>query len=202
MENLRAFPNMQLNLNYNNITKVNLGDLGNIEGDTITSISLYHNSIKCDCGIYDFLQFLKGEKYEKAKEMITISTKNLTCASPPELNQLEIKSLLFQNISCLRQKISNDNKRNPERCSYRWRPYDRSVVIDCSYRNLKSFPKIHLAEMLAFDFNQTEMNLEGNDLTEGIDSSLTDYDNITRLFLSYNKIETISWLPPKLKVLK
>jgi hypothetical protein len=49
-------------------------------------------------------------------------------------------------------------------------------------------------------FNQTEVHLQNNSLMVGPNISLSGYDNVTKMFLSHNKIKTITWLPSQINV--
>lgn len=159
-----------------------------------SEISLNGNPLNCDCHNFDLIKYVRDELRPEIKVTFDLQMKDLTCSSPPELQNMSIETLPPQLLICPVKKGC------PEECDCSQRPFDESIIIDCSQKNLTDYPHIDFNEVTSFPLSQTEMHLEGNFLNVGPNKSLTGYDNITRLYLSFNEIESISWLPPRLKV--
>jgi protein toll len=202
-----------VNLEHNNITVVDFslveyiassGDMKDAFSNsdpTFTTVFLANNPLDCNCINYDLLRYTRDAMLPEVKVMFDIKTENLTCASPPELEGFLLQTLKPKLLTCPLNKIITRDTGCPYNCSCSWRPFDTTVVVDCSNMNLTEFPEIVLDQMKPIRFNQTEVHLEENNLIVGPGSNLTGYDNVTRLYLSYNNIETITWLPPQLEVL-
>jgi protein toll len=159
-------------------------------------IFLKHNPIQCDCNIYNLVKYFSYELESFPFE------EKLKCRGPPKLKNKLIKDLSPSLLTCSLEEIAARYTGCPQKCLCSWRPLDTSVVVDCSNKNFSVFPEILLTGLDGVRFNQTEIHLENNSLITGPDWSLKGYDNVTSLFLSHNKITSLSWLPPKLEVLR
>lgn len=199
---------LNVNLENNNITTVdfslvnvitsNVKDAFSANDQSYSVIYLANNPLNCNCYNYDLVRYFQNDLKPQVKVMFEIRTENLTCANPPELKEAVVETLPQELLICDFDEINEENV-CPKDCSCSWRPYDDSIIVDCSRRNFTELPEIDLKQ-ISVKFNQTEMHLEGNYLKYGPDYNTTGYDNVTKLYMSYNRIEEIFWLPPKLEV--
>ncbi|XP_044258938.1 protein toll-like isoform X1 [Tribolium madens] len=189
LENLQ---NVSIRLDYNNITVVDLKD---IKVNTTLKISFNENPIICNCRNYNLLNHLKNQ----SKSNLTITAKNVTCFGSQEVKKT-FENLELSSLVCSLEEISKNFTECPKNCSCIWRPFDNSVVINCSNKSLAEYPQIDLTQFKNFNYSEIELHLENNELETGPMNHFS-YVNITKLFLSNNKIKTINWVPPRLKSL-
>ncbi|EEZ99323.1 toll-like protein [Tribolium castaneum] len=159
-------------------------------------IDLNENPLNCDCHNFDLVRYVTNELRPEIKVMFDLKMDNLKCANPPPLEDFPVESLVPKLLICPVEDGC------PERCLCSQRPFDRTIIINCADKNLTQYPQLNLSDFTNIDFVQTEVHLEGNSLNTGPGKNLTGYGNVTELSLSSNKIETISWVPPNIKVLK
>ncbi|XP_074030548.1 protein toll [Leptinotarsa decemlineata] len=117
--------------------------------------------------------------------------KNNECTSPRYLKGKKLSDLQLELIKCpypMKCKSSSD-------CECFYRPFNDTVEVDCSYRNLTKFPRIEV------EGERVALNLVGNAISESPYSSL-GYENVTSLLLSNNKISRVTWLPPRIEIIK
>nr|XP_023015590.1 protein toll [Leptinotarsa decemlineata]XP_023015591.1 protein toll [Leptinotarsa decemlineata]XP_023015592.1 protein toll [Leptinotarsa decemlineata] len=194
---------LEVDLSSNKISTVNFKNSEHLAPDTVkeydamnsieypTTVLLSNNSLICDCRIYDLVQYLEDTFNPAVKAMVDLRIGDNNCAEPDLFQHIKIEDLRPKDISCkypLKCETSSH-------CQCLYRPFDKSVVVDCSYRNLTECPRIDV------DFSRVEMNLVGNMILYGPNASL-GYDNVTNIFLSNNRIEQIKWVPPEIEVLK
>ncbi|XP_063909619.1 protein toll-like [Zophobas morio] len=200
-------PKLSINLENNKITSVdfkhldvmteNVKDAYSAREQSQTVIFLGNNPVDCDCYNLNLVKYFQDDLDPKIKVMFDIRTENY-CANPPELQDVPIKMVPQSLLLCSFEKIDEEDF-CPDNCSCSWRPFDTSLILDCSNKKMAQFPQIESLQMVKLQFNQTEVHLEGNELS-GLDANLTGYENVTRLYLSDNKIEKVEWLPSQLKV--
>ncbi|XP_074036226.1 protein toll isoform X1 [Leptinotarsa decemlineata] len=198
-----ASKNVKVDLSNNKISVVEFKDWEHLAIETfknqhvkknvvpLTTILLYNNPLSCDCRNYDLVRYFKDMLNPAVKAVVDLRIVDSNCAAPDSLQHMKIEDLQPQYISC--PYLSKCETSSQCQCFYR--PFYKSVSIDCSYRNLTECPRIDV------NFRRVEMNLVGNIIRYGPNSSL-GYDNVTNLFLSNNTIEQFEWVPPKIKILK
>ncbi|XP_076250315.1 uncharacterized protein LOC143190105 [Rhynchophorus ferrugineus] len=152
----------------------------------VTIMDISDNPISCDCSSYHLIAYNNLE-YPEINEFLNIKQDNLYCTNKPGVLTTQLKT---SDIYC----PSKTNCSSQCTCSYR--PYDKAAVVDCSYRNITSYPDLVLDGFLN-RYNQTVLNLTGNNLKLG-PSEKKHYQNITFLDLSNNQITKLSWIPPNI----
>lgn len=177
-----GFQPIQLDLAYNTIETVDLINLQYI-GKREIFIDLNFNPVSCNCSNFDFFQFIKTDN--RLRKLRFGNTENINCVS---LDLDEVKCAIPKGYGCPNECVS---------CS--WIPFYKSVVFNCSNKNLIHYPVINTTS-INYPFNSTIVHLENNSLTEG-PINTQGYFNITEIYLSNNQITNINWLPIKLKVL-
>ncbi|KAK9885003.1 hypothetical protein WA026_009232 [Henosepilachna vigintioctopunctata] len=93
---------------------------------------------------------------------------------------------------------SEETCTSSKECFCFWRSYDKTIIVNCARKNLTVAPQLNVSVNL--DYNKTEVHLEGNYLEEAPSYKL-GYENVTKLYLSNNRLNDITWIPPKLAVL-
>ncbi|KAJ8934355.1 hypothetical protein NQ314_013396 [Rhamnusium bicolor] len=161
--------------------------------DSSTVLYMSQNPISCDCFNFDLIQYVNDKLDPVIKTLVDIRLGNLHCSTPEAFDQILVRDLKPRHITC-----PLENMGCPKQCGCDFRPYDNCAVVDCSYRNLTNAPVIN---MTINNVKQVEVNLEGNELENAPYTGL-GYDNVTNLFLSNNHIKKLSWIPPKIKVLR
>ncbi|KAG8036526.1 hypothetical protein G9C98_003848 [Cotesia typhae] len=149
-------------------------------------INIGNNPLKCDCQIYDFLQYFEGElSYQRQR--FNLKVDDLKCDSPKKMKGLAIKNFKSKNFTCVyRDSEVNDDKSCPNKCECTTRPSDKAFLMNCSYRELREPPQ---------SFNNpghnVEMDLSGNFLKTMPSLNQKGYENITILRLNNNNISSI-----------
>ncbi|CAH1114176.1 unnamed protein product [Psylliodes chrysocephalus] len=146
-------------------------------------VDLQNNPLVCDCTNYDLVQYCQQMK-PKVTAQIYLQVGGTRCTQPEIFQDIQIQQLKPENVSC-----EKPVKGCPKECKSFWRPFKSFLVFDCSNRNLTSFPKIPVN-----DHENVELNLIGNDIRGGLNSSL-GYQNVKNLFLSNNKLQELKWIP-------
>lgn len=185
---IENWQNLSLNLNYNQISRLHLNDTHlkyNLK------ISLNENPIVCDCFNYNLLKYFKNN----TKYNLKIHLGNVSCSDPQKFKNMIFQNLDLFDLTCPLREVLKV-------CDSVWRPFDKTIFIDCSNNSLTKFPQINFSNFKSVDYTEIKINLERNELKTGPESYFVNYTNITALNLSYNKIARISWLPPNLKVRK
>lgn len=181
------------------MTTVSFQDVGSILGASTTIISLQNNPVHCDCNNYDLLKYFRDEMAPEVKQLFDVRAEGVVCGAPVALKGASMAALPLSSLNCSLDMLLGESTGCPEECSCVWQPFDSSVVVDCSNKNLTELPDIMTTWWTSLDFSQIELRLQNNSLGPEID--FTGYDNVTRLFLSHNKLKAIYWLPPKLEVI-
>lgn len=169
------------------IVKWNLEENQSPLGQAVIDVN--DNPISCDCANYELIKYNNLE-YPNLTQAIDIKQENLYC---PNSHSLKIEDIKPWNIYCSTDSCSDI-------CSCSYQPYYKAVMVDCSYRNLTQYPDFNLNLITSDTYQQTVLNLTGNQLTAGPRDDV-NYQNVTRLDLSRNRINNISWIPPKIKEL-
>ncbi|KAL3286152.1 hypothetical protein HHI36_000664 [Cryptolaemus montrouzieri] len=167
--------------------------------DEDSLILISNNPLNCDCYAESFLDLITN-KMAPARDLgIFFKYEELSCRSPPDLNRIKFSEVSPMTLLCpLEEVISVPSCTSSHECQCSWRPYDKTAIVDCANKNLTIVPELLLPESLGF--NQTEVHLENNNLKKA-PFRQNGYNNVTRLYLSGNKIDTFAWIPPKVEVI-
>lgn len=187
--NLISSPNVaEVYLQNNEIVNINAKHYGvfhnNLADSRDHKLFLSNNPIRCDCEIYDFVNYVQDIKITSWRIM-----EDITCDGPFDYQHVSLKSLDSRELTCPMEVC-------PEECVCRRRPYDKNYLVDCSYKNMTRVPVISINDQT---LERIEVNLNGN-LLEDSPSMLEGYKNVTRLYLSGNNIKQLKWIPPKIEV--
>ncbi|XP_053979405.1 protein toll-like [Hylaeus volcanicus] len=192
--------NIKVDLTHNNIRHINLKDAETIAGyqssqrDVI--ILIEDNPIVCDCDLYDFLRYLNGEMHPNVQNYFHIIPGDLKCKSPEWIESITMTDLKLQSFKC--QVVEPC----PKHCTCWKKPYDKTFLIDCSYKNLTSVPR----NIRTLPSYQVELNMTGNKLNKMLpltDIGLTNV-SVSKLLLSNTGISniTLDELPSSIEVLE
>ncbi|KAF2878694.1 hypothetical protein ILUMI_27473 [Ignelater luminosus] len=192
-----------IDLTYNQITTINftnaIQENEDFTKDGRINVDLEGNPIKCNCHIYDFINFMDHIKSGGIKSIINIDINGVKCASPNKYSELPITNLELDMLTCSSEEFGISLE-VPDNCaSYEFRPWDKSLIVDCKDSNLTKAPELILPDSDKYD--QIEVHLEGNQLTTGPIEGM-GYENVTRLYLFSNNINEISWVPQNIKILE
>ncbi|KAK9882856.1 hypothetical protein WA026_023552 [Henosepilachna vigintioctopunctata] len=190
-----------LSLENNNITKININYS---ELDSSTSLFEYKimvivskNPINCDCESLDLV--LESRKAQDLKKPVIFDYRNVFCSDPPNLTNIPVTKVDVNKLICpLESKCTSQIE-----CDCYYKTVTRTIIIDCSLRNLSYFPQLILNDVFEqFDlkFDKIELHMEDNKLEKGptLDGN---YWNVTGLYLQRNIINYMSWLPPNIEIL-
>ncbi|XP_066139734.1 protein toll-like [Euwallacea fornicatus] len=197
-----------LDLSYNNITYVQLEKEKFPNQSIYIEVDLSHNNI------IDF-NTTKDPGNKSWKIMLDLSYNRLQCnclhyqieqASP--LQPLTAIIQITSGEDLCYTRYPHDNcpfihiPRCPNECSCYYTRSDNAINVNCSHRNLTVFPKITGLSADRYEHNQTIIMLHGNMLNTQEQIRVKDYTNVSRLDLSGNYIEELTWLPQNFSVLK
>ncbi|XP_066246801.1 protein toll-like [Euwallacea similis] len=180
------FPNqsihIEVDLSHNNIMSFNTTkDLGNKSWKIMLDLS--YNRLQCNCLHYQIEQ---------------------TSVLQPLTTIMEVKSgedlcyTRYPHNNCPLIHIS----KCPNECNCYYTRNDNAINVNCSRRDLSVFPKITGLTTDRYEHNQTIIMLDGNMLNMQEQIRVKDYTNVSRLDLSGNYIEELTWLPQNFSVLK
>ncbi|KAF2884862.1 hypothetical protein ILUMI_21339 [Ignelater luminosus] len=200
---------ISIDLSYNNIETVDFNDaelmiriedsLGRITTDGKSRIvKLDGNPVACDCRLLGFIQYLEQVLSPATQEAVSIQFNNLTCVSPSDLYGRPVAKLKSSELVCSLEQMAIEGELT-EKCVYGFRPKDESLIVNCTNANFTSMPILVLPERVFF--KNMEVHLQKNQITTGPEKNM-GYENVTKLFLSQNKIKEISWIPPKIELLE
>ena len=104
----------------------------------------------------------------------------------------------FNTLTC---KVDTSDRKSDDPCKIcecRKRPNDNTLVINCSKMKLESSPEY----IDSTGFSKAELNLGMNNLRSAPSLDQPGYENVYKLNLSYNEIETLnkSILSPNIEV--
>lgn len=159
-------------------------------------VKLDRNPMACDCRLFEFMQYLEHILSPTIQKVVSIQFNDLTCISPSDLYGYPVMKLKSSELVCSLEQLAIKNNLT-ENCAYGFRPGDRSLIVNCTNANFTSMPVLVLPK--EDFFKKTEVHLQKNQLTTGPKKNM-GYENVTKLFLSQNKIREISWIPPRIKV--
>ena len=192
-----SIENVNINLSSNLIRRFRLNrhrfSLKQID-NRFTYVYLQNNSFICDCSIYDLLSYYQLSN----KFSLKIVAKQLTCFNRITNQSNFLKSIKINDFSCPIQKNSSLCSEICTKCDYV--PFQKKLIIECSNRNLKMWPK-HLFDLL---FDDIRYNREIDRIRLDFSSNLltdfdVNYDKIETVNLSYNHINHVNQLPITLK---
>ncbi|GJQ74437.1 putative leucine rich repeat N-terminal domain protein [Trypoxylus dichotomus] len=168
-------------------------------------IKLGDNPFDCGCDAFPLVQYF-GNSYSNENIYQKISLDGLQCHSPPNLARRNVNSLKSQTFTC-------NYKENacPRGCSCDLHPYYKSFNITCNNRNLttpppvpKFIPKTYkdfTGFQSIFTINKLVIDLSNNFIKRFTEKD-SSYVNASDLYLSYNELNRIDWLPPRLESLR
>lgn len=145
---------------------------------------LSKNPIACDCRANNLVRYLRKEMDPSVYSIVEIDSVGLSCKeSYKELARIDPKILTCRN-----------DKDCPNFCRCFYRPYDTSLIVDCSSAGYSSPPDLNFISLqVTGDVNQTIVDLSNNTIsTLPANFNSIGYNKTTKLNLSYNKLLNIS----------
>lgn len=174
---LYSFNNEKQEKDYNSTASI---------GSTV--LHLQNNPIRCDCDNFDLIQYNNDKLDPVIRVLVDIRMEDVYCAMPVSFQHILVKDLKPRHITCPIYEGC------PQECECASRPFDNHNVVYCASRNLTSIPVINFHRN-----KKVEVNLADNSLEIAPYKGL-GYENVTKLYLSNNRIKNISWIPPQLEV--
>lgn len=193
------FKELIINMKNTNITyfsKIEKEDPDYIEDDLPVDshkiqISISGIPFKCDCRALTLTYFVKEEPG------FFIDLPDLKCAAPSIMKNKNFEDVHESELMCDLHLESGGFECVPsENCTCLWRPFDRTVIVNCSSSNLTEVPALDLS--LDLPYEKIEVRLDNNRLTEF--DEVEGYENVTSLFLANNTMENLFWIPSKIEV--
>lgn len=192
---------LEIDLTHNHIEQVDfkLAEIAlaqNIQEDDPKEpsniIKLSHNPLVCDCRNYDLARFNNNDM-KHMKWVIRIDLDEQICADD---RAVKVAALTPSMVSCAMPRAC------PDRCSCAYKPFFQAALVNCSHQNLSSYPELELQSGYNRRFNQTWLDLSGNNLTRAPsrDVAYFSYSNVTRLDLSGNFLRSVDWVSPQVEV--
>ncbi|KAH1028903.1 protein toll [Dendroctonus ponderosae] len=161
--------------------------------DPSNIFKLSNNPLVCDCRNYDLARFSNGEM-KHMKWVIRIDLDDQTCVDD---SAVKVAALTPSMVNCPMPQAC------PARCSCAYKPFFRAALVNCSHQNLSSYPEFDLQSDYDHRFNQTWLDLSGNNFTKSPSKEVaySSYSNVTWLDLSANSLQGIDWISPQVEVL-
>lgn len=160
-------------------------------------VLLNSNPLNCSsCATFLLAQYFHNQinLNDKYHNMADLIADNLTCAEPENKKNHLVKSIDPKMFLCKYEAACIKN------CSCSNRMADKALVIDCSRLNLSVAPSLKLDDMSSYNkFNKIELILSENHIKKGPSRDM-GYEILTKLDLSNNELQEITWMPPKLQV--
>ncbi|XP_060524026.1 protein toll-like [Cylas formicarius] len=195
---------MIVDVSHNNITEVDFSFIeviarANYNGSLYepyhasqTILILSDNVIPCDCTNYNLVKYNNDMYDPEVRALVDIKQDRLYCSNFE--SPILARDLRPRHITCSLEGLINC----PGPCSCDYRPYDLSIIVDCSYRNLSTYPTLNIT---GITYIQTVLYLNGNHFSQGPTTN-SSYHNVTVLDLSRNHINEMTWIPPRIKELR
>ncbi|BES91868.1 TIR domain [Nesidiocoris tenuis] len=203
-----------VDLSYNQITVVDFNELETkaklkflgipttqLENES-TRLVLTGNPLRCDCSAYGLLRLLRDEMQPETKYLLEVDATDLVCASPIILHNKLVQNVDPMMVNCPWRGVHNGTQ-CPSPCFCLFRPYTRALVVDCSSKNLTSWPTA-LPLPNKVEANHTELYFFNNSLSTVPVELHPSYLNVTHLYLSENRLErlNLSHFSPHIKVIE
>lgn len=192
-----------VNVSHNNISFVDFAHIvsdvsvlivdKNIS-DAQTIVDISYNPMDCGCRLTNLLLYKHYLLDKNVRVTVNFTMTDVNCASPTGHQDVPLTNLRLETWTCSLDQTC------AEGCECLHRPYDIGVIVDCSYRKLADQPILQLPDDSKVVYNHVEMHLEYNNLTSFTNKSMESYSNVTKLYLSHNNIENVTWLPQHLQV--
>lgn len=177
---------LKFDLSHNLIKTLNLQDFGQYrytEDDThdIIITNLNNNPLQCDCNIMESMKYFYNTEHN-----LIFNIDNLTCSAPQYLEAKQIKDVKENELLC-----SLENYTCPKECDCQLRLYDRTLLVNCSNKNLTQIPR--LLSIKPHNLTGIELNLTMNQITFLPHIRIQEgYAECTKLYLAYNNITEIN----------
>ena len=152
-------------------------------------IHLQNNPIQCDCELFNLLEYLDRTKHQDVK---VINFDNFSCnyldSYSKSKTSKKITDFNSATYTC-RSEFLNLKSSNIcgiyGMCDCRNRPYDQTLLINCSYRDLSHFPDIKWN----LNSSNIELYLQNSRIKKIPNFQELSYDRIRILDLSDNLIK-------------
>lgn len=165
------------------------------------TIKLKGNTIHCDCHLYDFIRYIDKSMDPSVRKIIHFDYEQLQCTSPEKYKGFYLKSFNSKNFTC----ALDNGPVLPPNCEmqpYEYRKFDMRLIIDCSDNNLTTIPSINFNRSnIPFQIADIEVVLRGNEITVMPQKGM-GYEDVVELDLSHNLINEITWVPPRIEILR
>lgn len=159
----------------------------------IVRVLVEQNPLHCDCILYNFVLYLEGKLDPQVRSLVSVEPGSASCASPNEIAGRQLIDLRAHELVCpLDVPQSQKPALCPKNCTCNVRPYDKSLIVNCSTSRIMGAPSIPDAKALTLA--QTELHFENNMLTSlsSLSANQKVYNQITRLFVGGNNISTLT----------
>jgi len=198
----RSIEEISIDLSFNKIKRFLSRNWHQIPSQKL-HINLDGNNFICDCWITELKQKLDGSLATVYNDLFSLSSDKIICNQ--KSNQSTTGKLLqdvkYEELLCPFPSTSFRYNCTTN-CSCFLDRYNRHTVMDCANRNMTKFPESLV--LIPKESDSIQLHLENNlldTLMGGLEK--TQYQNISGLYLSNNKIEEveINMLPKELEML-
>ena len=197
-----AKPGVDINLKNNTIRSVYLNVMDpnvipNITWNRPATIRLSGNPLLCDCWALGLVKYIRNLVDADVRKVYNLVYDELYCSGPARLANKNVKYVTPNELSC---KVAEDYP-CPASCTCNVFPFERKLVIDCSYKELIRIPVLPKFEPFSFwgyyHVDDLEVHLEGNRLRN---LSCEELHDVKYLYLHDNKLEDVGCVPRKAEV--
>lgn len=184
--------NIEVNLTHNLITEIDLKDMEPIvlsqpvPDSVAINVHVNDNPLTCNCVIFSFSRYLLNRMDQAVYRRIRFHADELRCAEPEQFRNVKVTELQPQDLLCKLDQPGTELKQCPENCSCFIRPYDRSVIVNCTGQGLTEIPP--LPQPNSFGYNFIELHVEDNNITKLPTQNLTGYMQVAELYARNNAI--------------
>ncbi|XP_057337609.1 protein toll-like [Microplitis mediator] len=172
-----------VDLSFNDITKIDYRayEIFSEYNENIRLlVNIENNPVECNCELYKMSIYLKNNYKDVKNERIKLAIGKFICSRPERETD--------NSVCKLDKPLENVIGECPSACSCTIRPEDKTLLVDCSYRQLNEAPDA----IPWFPGSNIELNLTGNHLTRIPSRKQIGYNHTTVLSLSNNKINEIT----------
>ena len=199
-----AKPGIDINLQNNTIRSVylNLTDpnvIPNITWNRRATIRLSGNPLSCDFWALGLVKYIRNLVDADIGKVYNLVYDELYCSGPARPVNKTVEYVTPNVLGC---KVTEDYP-CPFSCTCKVFPFERKLVIDCSYKELIRVPYLPKFELFVFweyyRVDDFEVHLEGNRLRN---LSCEELHDVKYLYLHDNKLEDVGCVPRNAEVRK
>lgn len=182
-----------VNVANNNISHIDITDSLSEKSLGAAKLQIDRNPLICDCRA---LNLAKLARNDLALPVKIKDLKSVTCMTFPRFRNVRLVDVALEELVCaLRDGTCTDSAL----CACKTRPYDQTLIVDCSNRNMTDYPVLtNVSKELGYSVS---LDMRRNRIRSLNTSILRNYDDLVELNLNENLIDDVKSVPRNLKVL-